>query len=109
VGFGLLFLIVSLPILWWRYNEAKQKLQAFQRGQPILGEITDIHINYNVRSGTRRPWVIHYRFQINGRDYEGRVNTLNREAANYQPKQPVYVLYLPDHPEQNTLYPSLYS
>jgi hypothetical protein len=109
LGFGLLFLIVSLPILGWRYNEAKQKLQTFQMGQPISGEITDVHQNYTVRVGTRNPWVIHYKFQISGRDYEGQITTLNREVVKYQPKQPVCVLYLPDNPQQNTLYPSLYS
>jgi hypothetical protein len=109
LGFGLLFLIVSLPILRWRYNNAKQKLRVFQMGQPILGEVTGIHKNLFVRVGPRNPWVIHYRFQTNGRDYEGQVSTLNREAAKYQLKQPVYLLYLPEDPQQNTFYPSLYS
>jgi hypothetical protein len=109
LGFGILFLIASLPILLWRYHKAKQKLHVFQMGQHILGEITDVHQNFTVRVMGRHPWVIHYRFQTSGRDYEGQVTTLNREVAKYHPKQPVYVLYLSDNPQQNTTYPSLYT
>lgn len=109
LGAGILFLIVSLPILGWRYSEAKQKLHVFQMGQPVLGEIVEVHQNFKVRVNRRHPWVIHYRFEVSGRDYEGQVTTLNRAVDKYQPKQPVYVLHLPDDPQQNTVYPSLYS
>lgn len=109
LGIGILFLIVSLPILLGRYHNAKQKLHVFQLGQHILGEITEVHQNFSVRVNGRHPWVIRFRFQISGRDYEGQVTTLNGEVANYHPKQPLWVLYLPDNPQQNTIYPSLYT
>jgi hypothetical protein len=109
LGSGSLFLIVSLPILLWRYHKAKQKLHVFRMGQPILGEITDVHQNFAVRVNGRHPWVIHFRFQTSGRDYEGQVTTLKSGVAKYHPNQPVYVLYLSDNPQQNTIYPSLYT
>jgi hypothetical protein len=59
--------------------------------------------NLNVRINHRHPWMIRYTFQANGQLYEGNVSTLNR--PNYQPGQRVYVLYLPQNPEYNALYP----
>ena len=109
LGLGILFLIFSLPMLVWRYRKAYQTLQVFQTGEATLGEIVEVHQNLAVRINRRHPWVIRFRFQVGGHAYEGQFSTINPAAANYQPQQSVYILYLFDDPHQNTIYPSLYT
>ena len=107
-GIGALFLMIGVPILVWRYREARQTAQVLQMGDPALGEITDIVQNYNIRVNGRYPWSILYRFDVMGQAYEGKVTTLSQPDVNKQPGKPVYVLYLQDNPQQNAIYPHPY-
>ena len=56
-----------------------------------------------VRVNRRHPWLIAYGFEVGGRQYEGRVATLNPPAL--RPGWPVRVLYLPEAPRHNALFP----
>ena len=53
----------------------------------------------------RNPWTITYDFRVDGRPIEGRVTTLNPPSLQLQPGQPAYVLYLPESPQANSLWP----
>lgn len=107
-GLGLLFLAAGVPIFVWRYSDARQTVDVLLAGQSVLGEILNVQQNYHVRVNNRFPWTILYRFVVDGRSYEGKVTTLSTPDLGQQPGKPVYVLYLRDDPEQNTLYPTPY-
>jgi hypothetical protein len=49
--------------------------------------------------------VIRYQFQVNGQNYEGKVRTLNPAGGHLQSGHMVWVLYLPDTPQRNSMYP----
>jgi hypothetical protein len=105
VPLGLLFLSAGIPILIWRYQKAQQMLNVLRMGEPVLGAIVDITENIAVEVNGRHPWTITYGFEVNGQKYEGRTTTLRPVGFTHQVGQPVYVLYLPDDPTQNTIYP----
>jgi hypothetical protein len=105
---GALFLLVGVPLLVWRYQTARRTIEVLRLGQASQGEIVSVHQDYRVRVNGRHPWRLTYRFEVNGRQYDGQVTTLSQPDLNQQPGKPVYVLYMGNNPEQNTLYPSPY-
>jgi hypothetical protein len=105
VPLGLVFLGAGVPILIWRYNLAQQTLNVLRLGEPVLGSIVDIHENVAVEVNGRHPWIITYGFEVDGEEYEGKTTTLRPVGFTHQVAQPMYVLYLPDDPTQNTIYP----
>ena len=102
---GLLFLIVGGALGVWRYNQARQVVRVLRQGQATEGQIVELRENYRVRVNLRHPWIIQYQFRLGGRTFMGRVTTLNRPGPGLQPGKRVNVLYLPDAPEHNVLYP----
>jgi len=102
---GLGFLGAGIAIIVWRYQQAQQTLNVLRMGQTTLGNITDLVQNYNVTVNGRHPWTIHYSFRAGGQEYEGKTTTLRPVGFTFQVGQPVYVLYLEDDPQQNTIYP----
>lgn len=108
VGLGVLFLAAGIPVLFWRYRNAQGTVDVLKVGEAALGEVVSVYQNYHVRVNGRYPWTIVYRFEVNGRGYEGKVTTLSRPDLKQQPGKPVYALYLRNNPEQNTIYPNPY-
>ncbi|MBN1956550.1 MAG: DUF3592 domain-containing protein [Anaerolineae bacterium] len=105
---GTVFLLIGIPLLITRYEQAQQTVQVLQHGEAVLGQIVDVHQNYHVRINGRSPWIVTYQFEASGRQYQGKVSTLSRPDLGQQPGQPIYVLYQPNDPQQNTSYPYPY-
>lgn len=104
VGFGVVMLAISSPILLRRRRAAQQTVEVLREGEVTEGEITEVRQNYTVRKNLQHPWIIGYRFQMNGKAYTGAVSSYNR-PEELRPGRPVYVIYLPDAPEHNAIYP----
>jgi hypothetical protein len=102
---GLGFLVVAVWVLSWRYKMAYRVVNVLRMGEAVRGQIVEVSENYSVRINGRHPWTIRYQFQVNGQDHAGSVSTLNPVGENFQPGKAVYVLYLPDVPELNSLFP----
>ena len=109
---GIPFLLIGLGLLagggalaWNGYKNAQQTVEALRNGQSSRGQITDVSVNYNVRVNGRNPWNIRYEFEALGRPYEGSVSTLTPPGPHIQPGMAAVVLYLPDNPGVNSLYP----
>jgi len=102
---GLVLLGGGVGVFYWRYTEAQKALNVLRHGLSTHGEITALEQNYNVRVNGRNPWTIGYKFSIDGKEYEGKVTTLNNPDALLAPGNPAVILYLPDEPQYNGLYP----
>ena len=102
---GLVFLAVGAVLAVARYKEAQKSVEVLRTGQAVEGQILQVEQNFQVRVNMRNPWVIWYQFQLGGQSYEGQVSTFNTPGPALQPGQPTYVLYLPQAPERNVLYP----
>lgn len=105
LGMGLFFLCGGLGIIYWRYQFAQNVVNVLKHGEATEGEVTGLEANYNVRINGRNPWTVSYKFALDGKDYEGKVTTLNFPGLFMQPGSPAVVLYLPDKPGNNQLYP----
>lgn len=105
LSLGLLMGGIGWGLLGWRYRIARRLRQVLQEGQATQGEIISVAENYSVQVNQRHPWVIRYRFQLNGQDYEGQVSTLQTPASHLKEGKATCVLYLPGQPEYNALYP----
>jgi len=102
---GLIFLVVALGVGTWRYDRARQVVNVLRIGESTQGQIMDVQKNYSVRVNRQHPWVIRYQFQVNGQNYEGNVRTLNPVGASLQTGKTVCILYLPNAPQWNSIYP----
>jgi hypothetical protein len=102
---GLMFLGGGAAIATWRYQEMQKIVGVLRVGNAVIGQIVQTEENLNVEVNGRHPWVIRYQFHLDGQTYEGKVSTLNTPGAALQPGKRAYVLYLPQMPGLNTLYP----
>lgn len=102
---GIPFLAVGGAALYYGYQKAQKTIQVLREGQAVQGQIVNLEQNFNVRINRRYPWVISYHFRANGREYQGRVTTLNTPGPALQPGKTACVLYLQNVPEHNALYP----
>ena len=105
---GLVFLGFGGGALVWRYRLARDTVEVLRHGQPVLGRIESVHQNYNVRVNGRHPWTIEYRYDVDGRALAGKVTTLSQPDLSRQPGKQVYVLFMADEPEQNSIFPNPY-
>jgi hypothetical protein len=103
--FGILFLAGGGAALYYCYQKAQKTILVLREGQAVEGQIANLGQNFNVRINGQHPWVISYQFRVNGREYQGRVTTLNTPGIGLQPGKTAYVLYLENAPEHNALYP----
>ena len=92
-------------VIYWRYDVQRQIVEVLRNGQPTQGRIAATEVNAAVQVNGRNPWNITYAFNVGGQDYQGRVTTLNYPGPQLQPGQPAIVLYMPNAPEHNALYP----
>jgi hypothetical protein len=104
---GVLFLIGTGLVFVWGYQKARKMITVLREGTAAPGQIIDIHPNYSIRVNGRNPWVIRYQFMANGENLEGKVTTFNPSAGQIQVGNAVYVLYTPQAPKWNTIYPHL--
>lgn len=102
---GLAFGGGGLVLLRNRYEEMQKLVSVLRHGQPTRGQIVSAEANTSVTINGRNPWKITYRFQVNGREHAGQVSTLNVPGPELQPGRPATILYLPESPELNALYP----
>lgn len=102
---GLCFLAFSIPVFIWRYRNAQKIMRVLREGAVTQGEITAADEQYSVRVNGRHPWIVRYRFAVEGKTYEGKVSTLNPPGAAVSAGRPARILYLSDAPQWNSIYP----
>jgi len=105
VVIGLVFLIPGIILLSARYQRAMRTVGVLRVGDAADGQITNVEQNLAVRVNSRHPWRIAYQFKVHDLPYEGQVTTLNTPGPALQPGQAARVLYLPQAPQYNSLYP----
>ena len=106
---GVLGLGGGTAVLVWRYQEAQKIKEVLKEGETVLGEIENVQQVLNVRVNGRHPWTISYGFEVSGRLYQGKLTTLSQPDLSQQPETDIYVLYMQENPEQNTIYPHPYA
>lgn len=106
LGIGLLFIMGGVALLFWRYQKAAQKARAYHTGEAVEGKFVQLEKIMYIRALNRRPWKIQYQFHVDGQMVTGEARTWAQPGDALQPGQHAYVLYLPQEPEANALYPN---
>ena len=104
-GLGMIFLAVAVGVGLRQYQAAQKIVEVLRLGEAAEGQIVNIEENLSVRINRRHPWAITYQFRAGERDYQGNVTTLNVPGIALRPGKKACVLYLPEAPEHNVLYP----
>ncbi|MHC1782437.1 MAG: hypothetical protein AB9891_06705 [Anaerolineaceae bacterium] len=105
LAIGIIFLCLAIAGLVWRYGRAWKVLNILRMGEVTSGQIVEVQENYSVRVNGRHPWVIGFQFRVNGQDYNGNITTLNPVGQDIQPGKSAWVLFLPEDPRWNSIYP----
>lgn len=103
--FEVFLLLIAGPVVIWRVRRASRKMRVFRDGRAQIGEVLDVVENRSVRVNGRHPWKVRYFFESFGKEYEGEYGSLNPVVGELKEGQEVYILYLQDQPEENTLWP----
>lgn len=107
IPFGLLGIVMSVVsgiTLYNRFQKMNHTVEVLKNGEAVLGRIMQLGQNTSVQINGRNPWRIDYQFQINGRNYQGEVSTLS-PPYHLRPGMQSYILFLPEAPNYNALYP----
>jgi hypothetical protein len=102
---GLVFLGVGMVVGRQSYLKAQKTVECLREGEAVIGLITSVEENRAVMINNQHPWTIAYQFQLDGHTYEGQVSTLTRPSLQHAEGRQIYVLYLPDEPQHNAIYP----
>jgi hypothetical protein len=102
---GLLFFCIGLGTLIGRYYLKTKVVEVLRNGQAVQGEIESVTVNRAVEVNGANPWTIGYRFRAQGAELHGKVTTLTPPDASLREGLPTWVLYLPDSPVNNVMYP----
>lgn len=102
----LIFVILGWILLRAGRRQAARVLNAFQNGRAVKGSITEVGVDTTLMVNGRNPWRISYAFETSdGQRHEGHASTFDSTARDRQRGQPLWVLVVDAHPEQNTIYP----
>lgn len=102
---GMVLFVAGAILLVARYQTLGKRVLVLQVGEAARGQVVGVEQNDDVRVNGRHPWKIAYRFSSPRGEYTGELSTLNTPGPQLQPGREVYVLFLPDAPEVNTMYP----
>lgn len=107
---GIVFLLVfggiGYGVLFAGMQGSRAKLKALSEGASALGTIDDIFLDNSIEMNGRLPWKVMYSFTANGGRQTGGQH-LWQPDYSLEPGFPVYVVYLPEDPGNNSIYPPL--
>lgn len=103
----LLFMIGGFAMLRIGRRHAAATLNAFVRGTAVEGKVVSVARDQSQTMNGEHPWKLTYHFPVGNQLHEGTLISWDSTAGARAPGQPLWVLYLPEDPEQNTTYPPL--
>jgi hypothetical protein len=101
----LLFMVGGFVMLRIGRRHAARTLNAFVRGTVVEGKVVSVAQDPSQTMNGVHPWQLTYHFPVAGQLHEGSVVAWDSTITARAPGQPLWVLYLPEDPEQNTAYP----
>ena len=101
----LLFMLGGFVMLRIGRRGAASTLNAFVRGTVVEGKVASVSQDHSQSINGQHPWQLTYHFPVSGQLHEGTVVSWDSTITARAPGQPLWVLYLPNDPEQNTTYP----
>ena len=101
----LLFMVGGFAMLLIGRRQAARTLNAFVRGSVAEGKVVSVAQDHSQTLNGVHPWKLTYHFPTGAQLQEGTVVSWDSTITARAPGQPLWVLYVPEDPEQNTAYP----
>ena len=86
-------------------THASNTLRAFRFGTAVAGTVHSIGLDPNNRINDQYARKLIYHFQVGNQLHEGTLISFDSTLSTRRHGQPLWVLYLPEDPSKNTLYP----
>ncbi|MBN1150407.1 hypothetical protein JXA84_04195 [candidate division WOR-3 bacterium] len=102
---GTVILVFGIFTLKNQYELAKEKVNVLRIGEATEGKIASYEENKNITVNKKHPKIIKYEFFLNYIKYTGEITTYKDLSHLYYEGKKVWILYMPENPEKNTLYP----
>lgn len=102
---GSVFVVLGGFLFVFGYRRAYQVVQVLRQGHETTGHIHEIRQDLSVTIQNNHPYITSYEFEVMGQVYHGRVNSINPPIPQYFPGAPATILFLPENPQVNALYP----
>ena len=97
--------IGGLLLLRHGTSHASGILRAFRRGLPVEGSVIAATRDTSQSHDGQSPWKLLYQFTLEGELHQGTLIAFDDTVGKLKPHQPLWVLYLREEPETNTVYP----
>lgn len=101
----LFFVIAGLVMLRNGRRRAANTLNAFIRGTATEGKVVSVAHDLSQSINNEHPWKLTYHFPVGSELHAGHVISWDSTVSARSAGQPLWVLYVPNDPEQNTTYP----
>lgn len=89
------------------YRKARRRVDVLRHGRSATGTVDGAGPDTSVTVNGAHPWKLQYLFDADGRRLAGAVSSLDPGARAFAVGAPVHVVYLPEDPERNDLWPPL--
>jgi hypothetical protein len=97
---------IGFGVLYWGRRRSHQLINTLTVGLAAEGVINDIYIDDTIQMNGRSPWKVHYTFTVGNLQVAGSQQAWNRDVT-LQPDTKVFVVYEPQDPGSNSIYPPL--
>lgn len=102
---GGIFTLLGGAMLFAGIQSGLRKIRPFEHGQATVGEVVELFRDRSIQVNGRNPWRIIYTFKVHGAPYEGKVLSWQHAPQSQAVGNKIFVLYMPDDPDQNVVYP----
>ena len=103
--FPLLFVVGGFFMFRLGWQNATRTLRAFRHGTAVAGKVHECRLDTTQSLNKRHPYKLTWHFTVGGHQYEGTLTSFDSTLGSRGGGQPLWVLYDPRDPGQNTIYP----
>ena len=105
IFFPMIHLGIGLVALRSAVRSRNENQVLGEAGVATVAEVESIDRNRKVRINGRHPYLLEYRFVLDGLTHVGDYSTMNRAVTSHEPGDQIWILYEPDDPSNNIIWP----
>ncbi|TLD69818.1 hypothetical protein FEM03_15965 [Phragmitibacter flavus] len=100
-----LFALGGFLVLRFGIKQGRSTLHAFRDGIAVEGKVHQVSKDTTTTVNGEHPWKLVYHFRVADHLHQGVLISFDSTLSKRVSGQPLWVLYVPENPEKNTLYP----
>lgn len=101
---GGLFTLLGLGMFVVGLRQVQRRIDTYRNGHAARGTVVEVLLDRSIAINGRSPWRVTYTYNVMGISHSGSAHTWHPIV---EPGSPVHVLYMPNEPGNNAVYPPL--